>query len=55
MFGTIKVNDHLMDALRYGVRTMRLVKPKEEYKSPFFLNRGGDGVADVAGFPDGRG
>jgi PBSX family phage terminase large subunit len=32
----IKVNDHLMDALRYGVRTMRLVKPKEEYKSPFF-------------------
>lgn len=32
----VKVNDHLMDALRYGVRTMRMVKAKERYNSPFF-------------------
>lgn len=29
----IKVNDHLMDALRYFVRTKRLVKPHEHYIS----------------------
>ena len=29
----IKVNDHLMDALRYFVRTKRLVKPHEQYIS----------------------
>lgn len=31
----IKVNDHLMDAMRYFVRTKRLVKPQVEYKSMF--------------------
>lgn len=31
----VKVNDHCMDAMRYFVRTMRLVKPKSDYKSPF--------------------
>lgn len=32
----IKDNDHLMDAMRYFVKTMRLVKPNtENYKSPF--------------------
>lgn len=31
----IKVNDHLMDALRYFVRTMRLAKPSLKYKSVF--------------------
>lgn len=30
-----KINDHLMDALRYFVRTKRLVKPREPYKSAF--------------------
>lgn len=30
-----KVNDHLMDAMRYFVRTKRLVKPVKEYKSKF--------------------
>lgn len=29
----VKVNDHLMDALRYFVRTKRLVKPHEQYIS----------------------
>lgn len=36
----VKVNDHLSDALRYGVRTMRLAKPKATYRSPFFADRG---------------
>lgn len=32
----IKVNDHLMDSMRYFVRTMRLAKSgNNEYKSPF--------------------
>ena len=31
----VKVNDHLMDAMRYFVRTRRLVKPRIEYKSIF--------------------
>lgn len=31
----IKVNDHLMDSMRYFVRTMRLAKSGGEYKSPF--------------------
>lgn len=31
----IKINDHLMDALRYFVKTMRLVKPVEKYNSVF--------------------
>lgn len=31
----VKVNDHLMDAERYFVRTMRLAKPQEEYRSVF--------------------
>ena len=36
----IKENDHAMDAIRYFIRTKRLVKPTQpEYKSPFF-NRG---------------
>lgn len=30
-----KVNDHLMDAMRYFVRSKRLAKPIEEYRSPF--------------------
>lgn len=31
----VKVNDHLMDAMRYFVRTKRLAKPRIEYKSVF--------------------
>lgn len=31
----VKINDHMMDAMRYFVRTMRLVKPVENYVSPF--------------------
>ena len=31
----IKVNDHMMDALRYFVRTRRLVKPANQYISVF--------------------
>lgn len=31
----VKVNDHLMDAMRYMVRTMRLAKPAEKYRSVF--------------------
>lgn len=31
----VKVNDHLMDAMRYFVKTRRLVKPHTEYKSIF--------------------
>lgn len=31
----IKINDHLMDALRYLVRTLRLAKPFFKYKSVF--------------------
>jgi hypothetical protein len=31
----VKVNDHLMDAMRYFVKTMRLVKPVSNYVSPF--------------------
>lgn len=31
----IKENDHFMDALRYMVKTKRLYRPQEEYKSPF--------------------
>lgn len=31
----IKINDHMMDAIRYFVKTMRLVKPITHYKSPF--------------------
>ena len=35
----VKTNDHAMDAVRYFVRSMRLVKPAEEYKSPFGRTR----------------
>jgi len=31
----IKENDHLMDSMRYFVQTMRLVRPYENYTSPF--------------------
>ena len=31
----MKENDHLMDALRYLVRTMRVFKPAGRYVSPF--------------------
>lgn len=31
----VKEHDHCMDAVRYFVKTMRLVKPKTTYKSPF--------------------
>lgn len=31
----VKANDHAMDAVRYFVRTKRLVKPIENYMSPF--------------------
>ena len=31
----IKINDHLMDSMRYFVRTMRLVKRDKPYVSPF--------------------
>lgn len=31
----VKENDHLMDALRYGVATLRMWKPEEKYVSPF--------------------
>lgn len=30
----VKVNDHMMDAMRYFVRTKMLVKPKNKYMSP---------------------
>ena len=35
----VKTNDHAMDAVRYFVRSMRLVKPVEEYRSPFEARR----------------
>ena len=31
----VKENDHMMDALRYFVKTKRLVVPYKEYKSPY--------------------
>ncbi len=31
----VKENDHLMDALRYGVATLRAYRPQREYKSVF--------------------
>ena len=31
----VKVNDHLMDTVRYFVKTMRLAKPQEQYRSVF--------------------
>ena len=31
----VKVNDHLMDALRYGVATLRMYRPRAAYASPF--------------------
>lgn len=31
----VKVNDHMMDAMRYFVKTMRLAKPQTEYVSVF--------------------
>lgn len=31
----LKVNDHLMDALRYGVATLRMWKPVEKYVPAF--------------------
>ena len=31
----VKVDDHMMDAMRYFVKTMRLVKPVSNYVSPF--------------------
>jgi hypothetical protein len=31
----VKVNDHLMDAMRYFVKTMRIATPKGVYVSPF--------------------
>lgn len=31
----VKEHDHCMDAVRYFVKTMRLVKPRVTYKSPF--------------------
>ena len=36
----VKINDHMMDALRYGVRTMRLAKKDTEYQSPFLAVNG---------------
>lgn len=36
----VKENDHLMDALRYGVATLRMFKPAGEYSSPFERKRG---------------
>ena len=30
----VKVNDHAMDAMRYFVKTMRIVKPKRENVMP---------------------
>ncbi len=36
----IKENDHLMDALRYGVATLRMYKPAGGYVSPFERGRG---------------
>lgn len=35
----IKVGDHMMDAVRYMVKTMRLAKPDREYK-PTYLRKG---------------
>lgn len=31
----VKENDHLMDALRYGVATLRMYRPRAAYASPF--------------------
>jgi PBSX family phage terminase large subunit len=31
----VKENDHLMDSMRYFVQTMRLVRPYDNYSSPF--------------------
>ena len=33
----VKVNDHLMDALRYGVATLRMWKPVEKYVPAFTM------------------
>jgi phage terminase large subunit len=31
----VKENDHCMDAIRYHVRTMKIMRQKRDYKSPF--------------------
>ena len=31
----VKDHDHLMDAMRYFVNTMRITKPVDQYRSPF--------------------
>ena len=35
----IKENDHLMDALRYGVATLQMAKPRENYVSPLVMRQ----------------
>jgi phage terminase large subunit len=35
----IKVDDHLMDSIRYFVRTKRIYKPTKEYTSAFERRR----------------
>lgn len=39
-----KVNDHLMDALRYFVKTMRVYRPKQDYTSILEKGRNADGI-----------
>lgn len=39
----VKENDHLMDALRYGVATLRMYRQRAAYASPFEHRTEGDG------------
>ena len=39
----VKENDHLMDALRYGVATLRMYRQRAAYSSPFEHRTEGDG------------
>lgn len=35
----VKENDHLMDALRYGVATLQMARPREEYVAPAIMRQ----------------
>lgn len=35
----VKENDHLMDALRYGVATLQMAKPREDYVAPVIMRQ----------------
>lgn len=45
----IKVNDHLMDSMRYFVKTTHIVKPKQT-KEPIIFGRRNDNALHLSGF-----